>query len=513
MCRKNKFFHGILFRMSVWVFLFGFASILIVSYVVKVQMRRNIEKQITEEMESIRSNSELYVRQILMINSTPIDAAGFEQCVYEIEQQLQRAGYTDIALYNNDGQLLRSSARRHFPKEDGREDFRLARKKQSAFTLHYGKHNQCEVYFSMPVRVMGQQVGILSCYQDYHELYTREWEILGGMLQVTALAFGVIYLVIWFMIRRMVYPIRQLGRISGDISEHLPDGRFDIGVLEKLKVVGRKDEIGELSRNYMEMVRVIEEQFEKIQEDRDHILKLWNSRQEFYNNVTHELKTPLTTISGYAQLIEENGLGDEELFYNGMEHILQESTRLHRMVIQLLEMQDKGRYTRMEPVDAVSILKSVADTMQLKAKRYENSLLLDMEPGDYRIKGREDRIRQVLINLIDNAIKYGAPGKDIWIRLAKQSRMVRIAVANQGRGMEPEELRHIFEPFYRVDKERSREMGSSGLGLAIAGKIMEEHGGTIQVKSEPGGYTVFMVSFPAVIPGTQYVHFEGGAGK
>ena len=79
MCRKNKFFHGILFRMSVWVFLFGFASILIVSYVVKVQMRRNIEKQITEEMESIRSNSELYVRQILMINSAPIDAAGFEQ--------------------------------------------------------------------------------------------------------------------------------------------------------------------------------------------------------------------------------------------------------------------------------------------------------------------------------------------------------------------------------------------------------------------------------------------------
>ena len=98
MCRKNKFFHGILFRMSVWVFLFGFASILIVSYVVKVQMRRNIEKQITEEMESIRSNSELYVRQILMINSAPIDAAGFEQCVYEIEQQLQRAGYGYRAL-------------------------------------------------------------------------------------------------------------------------------------------------------------------------------------------------------------------------------------------------------------------------------------------------------------------------------------------------------------------------------------------------------------------------------
>lgn len=502
MCRKNKFFHGILFKMSVWVLLFGFASILAVSYVVEAQMRRNIEKQITEEMESIQSNSELYVRQILMINSAPVDAAGFEQCVYEIEQQLKRAGYTDIALYDNDGRFLRSSARRRFLGADNREDFRFARKERSAFTLHYGKHNQCEVYFSMPVRVMGQQVGILSCYQDYMELYKREWETLGGMLRVTALAFGIIYLVIWFMIRRMVYPVRQLGKISGDISEHLPDGRFDIGMLKRLKVVGRKDEIGELSRNYMQMVRVIEEQFEKIQEDRDHILRLWNSRQEFYNNVTHELKTPLTTISGYAQLIEENGLEDEELFYNGMEHILQESTRLHRMVIQLLEMQDKGRYTRMEPVDAASVLKSVMETMQMKAKRYENSLMLDMEPGDYLTEGREDRIRQVLINLIDNAIKYGEPGKDIWIRIARQGGMIRIAVANQGRGMEQKELDHIFEPFYRVDKEHSREMGSSGLGLAIAGKIMEEHHGTIQVKSEPGGYTVFMVSF---------VHLESGA--
>lgn len=486
--------NSILFKVSIWVFLLGFASILIVTYVVKAEMRRNIEEQITDEMKSIQSSSELYVRQIMLINNASIDGTGFEQCAYEIEQQLKRAGYAEMALYNTDGQLLKSSNQR-FLNADKRDDFQFARKKQSAFTLHYGKSGQCEVYFSMPVKVMGQQVGMLCYYQDYRELYEREWKTLGGMLRVAVLAFAVIFLVIWFMIWRMVQPVRQLGRISSDISDHLKDGQFD-GKMPMLKVIGRRDEIGELSRNYMQMVKVIEEQFEKIQEDRDSILQLWNSRQEFYNNVTHELKTPLTTISGYAQLIEDNGLDDEELFYNGMRHILQESTRLHRMVIQLLEMQDKGRYIRMERMDIKAALKNVADTMQVKARRYGSCLILDMEPGDCFIEGMEDRIRQVLINLIDNAIKYGDTGKEIWIRLIRGKGTVRIGVANQGKGMRRDELDHIFEPFYRADKERSREMGSSGLGLAIAKKIMEEHHGTIQVKSEQGGYTLFMICFP-----------------
>lgn len=483
--------------MSVWVFLLGFVSVLIVTYVVKAQMRQNIEKQITEEMESIQSNCELYVRQILLINSASISETGFEQCAYEVEQQLKRAGYTDIALYTLDGHLLRSSKLKRFSGENRRKDFQFARKLRSAFTLRYLEQNHCDVYFSMPVKVMGQQVGILSYYQDYSALYKREWETIGGMLRVTVMAFGIIYLMIWFMIRRMIRPVQQLGRISEDISDHLKDGQFDSNMLEKLGDVRRKDEIGELSRNYMQMVGMIEEQFEKIQEDRDHILHLWNSRQEFYNNVTHELKTPLTTISGYAQLLEENGLGDEELFYNGIEHILQESTRLHRMVIQLLEMQDKGRYIRMEQVDAAVVLRSVTDAMQTKAKRYKNCLILDAEPGDYLVEGQEDRIRQVLINLIDNGIKYGRIGENIRIRLAKEDGAVQITVKNQGEGMDKEELSHIFEPFYRADKERSREMGSSGLGLSIAKKIMEEHGGMIQAESEPGGYTIFQVCFPA----------------
>lgn len=496
--RKNRFFHGILFRMSVWVLLLGLLSVLAVTYFVRMRMQYNLERQIMKELQSIESNTELYIRQVLLINNRQIDEAGFQECTREIEQQLKNAGYQEAALYDSGGRLLSRGVRQRFEGAEEREDFRLAKGGQSAFTIYYGGQNRCEVYFTMPmIEGMGQKIGIVSYFLDYHEMCEREWTILKEIVRITVLAFAVIYLVVWVMIRRMVSPIRLLGRTSSDISSHLKDGQFDSEVLGKLKVNERKDEIGELSRNYTQMLKVTKEQFEKIQEDRDHILALWNSRQEFYNNVTHELKTPLTTISGYAQLMEENGLGDEELFYNGMEHILQESTRLHRMVVQLLEMQDKDRYLRMEPLDIADTLRNVVDAMQMKARRYENTLVLEVDAMPCLIRGREDRIRQVLINLIDNAIKYGEPGKEIWIRLAKRKNQVQIAVANQGKGIEAGEAAHIFEPFYRVDKERSREMGSSGLGLAISRKIMEEHGGTIQVKSEPDGYTIFMVSFPA----------------
>lgn len=473
----------------------GVTSILIVGYFVREWMRSDIEDQIQSEALSIQSNTELYVRQILLINNCQINEDSFRKCMNDIIVQLKKAGEYEVALYDMDGEVLQRSDKNRFSGEDKRADFQRAKNKESAFTVNYGREETCEVYLTMPVQVMNQDIGIISYYMDYNSVYHQKWNSIQSILRITVLAFGIIFVLIWIMISRMVKPIRDLSRVSSAMSRWLKEGKKNDGMEADFQYCERKDEIGELSRNYVQMLRVTEEQFAKIQEDRDHILMLWNSRQEFYNNVTHELKTPLTTISGYAQLIEENGLNDEELFYNGMEHILQESTRLHRMVVQLLEMQNKESIAGVRPLNVTDLLKDVIDAMQMKAGRYENRLLLK-GAGTYMIEGREDRIRQVFINLIDNAIKYGEPKKDIVISIAAKARMVRIAVINKGDGMDEEELSHIFEPFYRVDKEHSRELGSSGLGLAITKKIMEEHGGSIEAECSPDGYIIFKVYFP-----------------
>lgn len=472
---------------------------LLVAYFVRIQMRYHIEKQITEEMQRVRDNSLLYVQQTLLLNDSRIDAASFKQNRDEIEKQLNGAGYREVFLCDSEG-VLQAGDAGGFELRKTQEDFARAGELESAFTIHYGSSGQCEVYFSMPVILKEQFMGIISSYFDYGELYERQLDTVQQMIWITVAVFTLICLVIWLTVFRILSPVRSLSRAASEISVHLAEGQQGSAILGKLRLQGRRDEIGELFSNYMEMLRVIEEQFQKIREDKDRILTLWSSRQEFYNNVTHELKTPLTTISGYAQLMEKNGSGDEELFCMGTKHILKESTRLHRMVVQLLELQDKSDAEEMRRLDLAEILKNVSETMEIKAKRYGSMLVLEGAEERFPVAGKEDKIRQVLINVIDNAIKYGKPEKPILIRIAGQEepeRQVRITISNQGQGIRQEELETIFEPFYRADKGLSRESGSSGLGLSIAARIMKEHRGHIRAESIPGEVTVFTICFPA----------------
>lgn len=494
--KRRSFFHSILFRISLWILLPGIAGMLLAAYFVGIQMRYQIEKQITEEMQRVRDNSLLYVRQTLLLKDSRMDAVSFKLYRNEIEKQLSNAGYREVLLCGPEGTLLAGDSKL-FESRKEQEAFTRAKEQESAFLVRYGNSGQCEVYFSMPVNLNGQFIGIISSFFDYGELYRGQLDTIEQTVWITVAVFALICLIIWFTIYRILLPIRSLSQAASEISSRLADGRQGSMILDKLKLQGRKDEIGELCSNYMEMLQVTEEQFQKIRDDKDRILTLWSSRQEFYNNVTHELKTPLTTISGYAQLMDKNGPGDEELFYTGTGHILKESTRLHRMVVQLLELQDKADAEDARRLDLTKIVENVTEMMKIKANRYDNTLTLKGTEECLPVVGKEDKLRQVLINVIDNAIKYGEPGKPIPIQLARQDGQIQITVSNQGQGIRKDELKTIFEPFYRADKGLSREMGSSGLGLSIAARIMEEHQGHITAASIPGKETVFTICFPA----------------
>lgn len=497
MFQNNKFFKSILFRISVWFLLMGIVGVTAVSYSMEIQMRLNTEKQITEELLRVKENAQLYVCQVLMLHDNQINKEGFEKFINDIEEQFQNAGYRNVAFYDIEGKPIGTGNER-FVGLKNREDFGRAMNGESAFTLHYGKDNACDVYFSMPAKARGELLGHIRFYLDYNEIYERERNALHSMIYGIILVLGVSYIIIWLIVNRMVKPIRRLADISEDISSHFEDGRLDTKLLGEEQFYRRQDEIGELAGNYKKMLTVTKEQFEKIEQDRKRILSLLDSRQEFYNSITHELKTPLAVISGYAQLIGENGLADTELFHRGMAQILRESERMHRMVVQLLDMQDmEGEYT-LEPIEMIGVLMDVTEMMRMKAKRYDNTITLHIEEGEYIMNGREDRIRQVLINLIDNAIKYGEMGKEIRIQMKTEDEMIKVDVVNHGEGLNKQELERIFEPFYRVDKERSRELGSAGLGLSIVRKIVNEHNGRIVTECIPGEYTVFSVFFPRV---------------
>ena len=498
MCRKSKFFCSILFRISIWYLLLGIAGVTVLYYVMEDQMHQNTEKYISEELLRVKENAVLYVCQVLRLHNNQINREGFTNFIGDIEEQFKNAGYRDTAFYDTDGQAVGSGGNEKLSGETEREDFRLAEKQKSSFTLHYGADKACDVYFTMPVNVHGEQLGIISFYFDYHDIYKREWDTFSSMLHGIILVAGVIYIIIWLLVRRILAPIRRLTAVSVNISRHFEDGKLDTQMLSDAGFYTRRDEIGELSRNYKEMLDVTKEQFEKIEQDRERIVALLNSRQEFYNSITHELKTPLAIISGYAQLIGENGLSDTELFHNGMAQILHESERLHKMVVELLEMQDNEEVLAAETVEMVSVLENVAELMRMKAERYGNTIVLEIEDENYLVNGRKDKIHQVMINLIDNAVKYGETQTEICIHMRQADGMVEVDVINQGKGLTEQELKRIFEPFFRVDKEQSRELGSAGLGLPIVKKIMDEHGGRIEAESIQGEYTVFSVFFPLI---------------
>lgn len=462
-----------------------------------------MESQITSDLQKLQGNTEVYVRQFLMLNERNNDEKSYRECAPDIAEELYNTSQNKLILFTGDGSTLLDYGfgnlnDRNSMYEDIKASmaFQTAAKGEAAYELNTGEQGEYDVWFSMPLVIAGRALGVVSYYMDYSGQYQQFNEIAQTVLEITLIILFIISFFILLFLSKIIHPIQRLSRVSTKVTDEMKNEKISTNNLIKKSLTRRKDELGQLSRNYSLMLKTIENQFDKIQEDRDNILNLLNSKQEFYNNVTHELKTPLTTIKGYAQLMESNGLSDEELFHTGLSHIQHESSRLHQMVIQLLEMSDKELHTQLMPLDLAATLNSVAASMSLKARRYNNKIITKGLTS-LIILGHEERIRQLFINLIDNAIKYGQPKEDIIADAFLKDDRAVVQITNKGEGIIPEELNHIFDPFYRVDKEHSREIGSAGLGLSICQKIMAEHQGVITVDSEPGVSTTFTVSFTA----------------
>ncbi|MGI5885353.1 MAG: sensor histidine kinase [Candidatus Spyradocola sp.] len=499
---------GIRFRLTVGLLLIAAAGCALLYALAMNRLDRSVEASVTEDLESLQSATTVYVRQFLLLEERNNDEESFRSAAQAIAEELYTTNRRPLALYTLSGEYLLGLGGANAPRRQaGGADaaFQSALEGRAAYTLHYGADRTLTAEFFMPLTIAEEAIGLIAYALDYTSLFRRYDQLAHTLLLGTMAVLVLICGVVLLYLHHILTPIRHLSGLSTRVAAQMRKGVLPAPE-EPERRGGRhaprkarrpallRDEVSELSENYDRMLRTVGEQFTRIQEDRVRILQLLDSRQAFYNNVTHELKTPLTTIQGYAQLLEQAGAGDEELFSRGLAHIQHESARLHRMVIQLLEMSDIDRSAPLEPVDCAAVLRSVAQSMALKAVRYGCSIRFAGEDA-LPIRGQEERVRQLCINLIDNAIKYGAPGETIWAEADRSDGRAVLRVINRGPGFSDEEAQRLFEPFYRVDKAHSREMGSAGLGLSICKKIVKEHGGSIRARSR-GGYTVFEVRFP-----------------
>ncbi len=299
---------------------------------------------------------------------------------------------------------------------------------------------------------------------------------------IGVLTLGAVALVSFRVSRRITEPILRIARAATAIREG------DVG--RRANVPGG-DEIGDLALAINGMA-------EKLNNDIIRLEKLERVRSEFLGNVSHELRTPIFSLQGFLETLLDGAVDDPSVNREFLEKAHRHAQRLNALLNDLIEisriesgeMQMSLRYFAL-----AEFLGHMRDEMHPAAERKGVSLLL--APGispEEKVYGDRERLKQVLVNLIDNAIKYTEPGGSVTLSAEQTDDHEVVHVTDTGIGIAEEHLSRIFERFYRVDRDRSRDAGGTGLGLAIAKHIVEAHGGRIAVASAPGKGSTFSFS-------------------
>ncbi|WP_045576949.1 ATP-binding protein [Desulfosporosinus sp. I2] len=226
-------------------------------------------------------------------------------------------------------------------------------------------------------------------------------------------------------------------------------------------------------------------------------LRAEKSRREFLASVTHELRTPLHLIQGYLEAIQDGVIPkDQQEEY--LDLVFEEAKRLARLVHDLQDINrlEQGQISQPIAIDLESFMIDIEQRFQGRAQELSVNLEISKTSGE--LYADPDRLLQVFINLLDNALSHTPSGKTVRVFIVLEQNQVRIAVQDEGEGIPKEALPYIFDRFFRVNKARSRKDGGMGLGLAIVRQIVEAHGGTIKVESDMGKGTTFWIELPRI---------------
>jgi two-component system phosphate regulon sensor histidine kinase PhoR len=233
--------------------------------------------------------------------------------------------------------------------------------------------------------------------------------------------------------------------------------------------------------------------------DISELRRLERARRDFVANVSHEFKTPLTAIQGFAETLLAGALQDAQNSRHFLEIIRDNSIRLGRLTDDLLKLAqiEAGKLQlELKPVAVSEVIALCLETARLKAEAKRLALAVECSSDLPPVLGDSRSLQEILQNLLDNAVQYTAPGGRIAITAAARGREIVLSVSDTGIGIPKAEQERIFERFYRIDPARSRELGGTGLGLSIARHLAEAHGGRILVESEVGRGSTFHVCLP-----------------
>lgn len=293
------------------------------------------------------------------------------------------------------------------------------------------------------------------------------------LLYVGAAAIALSSVVIWIVSKKITEPILELARISERMTKLDFDAKYEGKGKDEIGLLG--DNINLLSAALEETVRELKTANNELQNDIEKKEKIDEMRKEFLANVSHELKTPIALIQGYAEGLKEGVNDDAESREFYCEVIMDEAAKMNTMVKKLLtlnELEFGNDVVKMERFDVIALIENYLQSAQLLTK--QNGIALRMEHYDpVYVWADEFKTEEVFANYFSNAVNHCGGEKLIDIRVTRQEKTVRITVFNTGQPIPEDSLPHIWEKFYKVDKARTRAYGGSGVGLSIVKAIME----------------------------------------
>lgn len=274
------------------------------------------------------------------------------------------------------------------------------------------------------------------------------------------------------MLSRMI--LKPIHSLIGTMEEIEKKETF-----KKIDVIRHsKDELHQMTNTFNNMIDLLQTNFEK--------------QQQFISDASHELKTPLTIIESYANLLKRWGTTKPEVMEESVEAIYSEAVRMKEMTGQLLQLAENDARMQLnkEKIDLVSLCQQSGRTIE---QVYNRHIDFYFDQKELFIFADEQKMKQLLFILFDNAMKYSS--KSITCTAERENGRVHLSIADQGIGIPAEDLQHVFDRFFRVDKARNRETGGTGLGLSIARKIVHAHGGEISIESTEGKGTAVHLFF------------------
>ncbi len=458
---RYKFITGLIFILIV--------SMVIMNVAITNVLNSNMENGINNFLKQVMNSTHEYVKYTLVTNSTKDKKEALvEEGNYIIKYiSLNYECKCDIRDINY--KLIEGNVPEEF-RSITKKSKEIVMDGKAVVDLKY-KNNGVDAMLTYPIYIDNKYMGIVSIVKNYDTEY-RNYKNTINIINIIELGtFIVIFIFLFLRTNKITGPITELT----DAIKKLGYGDYDIYIAEH-----GKDEVAILAREFINMRDKIKEQIETIESEKNKVYKLEKGRKEFFNSVTHELKTPLTAISGYAELLLTGMVQDEEFDKRAIERIYSESDRLHNLVLELIDVS-KGMCVieeELKYIDIKELIIQCCNDMNIKANKYSLKIIQNINEGT--VKAQQDKIRQVLINIIDNAIKYSYGGNEIYVNSYILDNKYVIEVINNSDPIPDEIFNNIFEPFIKSNNDNK---DSRGLGLYLCNEIIKEHNGEITIEN------------------------------